>query len=123
MPYLQTVIDGCVYQIHPIYDLYAAFRDGQIIHIIKQVPNIGAKQQSVRKYGDKNQKRYHVHQFTWECYNGIIPDGKVIDHINDKREDNRLCNLHVVAEPKNSRNQPRNVTIHLWLIIVLMGEK
>ena len=35
----QIVIDGCVYQFHPIYDLCAASRDGQIIHIIKQVPS------------------------------------------------------------------------------------
>lgn len=112
---------GCVYQIHPIYDLYAAFRDGQIILLLNksQILELNSKVLC----GDKNQKRYHVHQFTWECYNGIIPDGKVIDHINDKREDNRLCNLHFVAEPKNSKNQPRNVTIHLWLIIVLMGGK
>ena len=58
----QLVIDGCVYQIHPIYDLHAASRDGKIIHIVKQVPNIGNKkstgyiQFTVRKYGDKNQK-------------------------------------------------------------------
>lgn len=31
----QLVIDGCVHQIHPIYDLYAASRDGQVIHIIR----------------------------------------------------------------------------------------
>lgn len=37
----QLVIDGCVCQIHPIYDLYAATRDGKIIHIIRQVPNAG----------------------------------------------------------------------------------
>ena len=89
----------CVYQIHPIYDLYAASRDGKIVHIIKQNPNIGFKQpngymrQRVRKYGDKNQKTYYVHRFAWECYNGVIPDGKVIDHVNDNKEDNRLCNL------------------------------
>ena len=86
----QLVIDGCVYQIHPIYDLYAAPRDDQIIHIIRQVPNAGNKNNNgymrciVRKYGDKNKKTYYVHRFTWECYNGIIPDDKVIDHINDK---------------------------------------
>ena len=36
MLFLQTVIDGCVYQIHPIYDLYAAFRDGQIILLLNK---------------------------------------------------------------------------------------
>ena len=55
----------------------------------------------VRKYGDKNQKTYHVHRFVWECYNGIIPDDKVIGHINDKKEGNRLCNLQVVTQQEN----------------------
>ena len=39
----QLAIDGCVYQIHPIYDLYAASRDGKIVHIVRQAPNIGNK--------------------------------------------------------------------------------
>ena len=30
-------------------------------------------------------------------FNGLIPDGKVIDHINDDKEDNRLCNLQIVT--------------------------
>ena len=58
----QLVIDKCVYQIHPIYNLYAASRDGKIIHIIKQDPNAGFKQPNgymrhrVRKYGAANWK-------------------------------------------------------------------
>ena len=51
---------------------------------------------SVRKYGGI-QKRYQVHRFVWECYNGIIPDGKVINHINNDKEDNRLCNLQLMT--------------------------
>lgn len=40
-----------------------------------------------RKYGDKNQKKYYVYRFVWES---MLPDDKVIDHINDDRGDNRL---------------------------------
>ena len=39
----QLVIDGCVNQIYPIYDLYVASQDGKIIHIIKQLPPNGSK--------------------------------------------------------------------------------
>lgn len=87
--------------------MYAASRDGQIIHIIPQVFNSGNKKDTdytkckVRKYGDKNQKTYQIHRFVWECYNGIIPNDKVINHINDKKEDNRLCNLRVVTQQEN----------------------
>ena len=81
----QLVIDGCVNQIHPIYDLYVASQDGKIIHIIKQLPPNGSKQRTGylqctgRKYGDKNHKTYFVHRFVWECFYGMIPDEKVID--------------------------------------------
>ena len=65
----QLVINSCAYFVHPIYNLYAASRDGKIIHIIKQVPNTGNKNHNgcmrcmVRKYGDKNRKTYSVHRF------------------------------------------------------------
>ena len=64
----QLIIDGRVYQIHPIYDLYAASRDGKIIHIIRQDPSNGNNQHTgymqccVRKYGDKNYITYFVHR-------------------------------------------------------------
>jgi len=99
----QFVINECAYYVYPIYNLDAASRDGQIIHIVKQLPNNGSKQHTgylqctVRKYGDKNHKTYHVHRFVWECFHGVIPDGKVIDHINDNRGDNRLCNLQIMT--------------------------
>ena len=105
----QLVIDGCVYKIHPIYDLHAASRDGKIIHIIKQDPIFGFKQPNgymrhrVRKYGATNRKTYYVYRFVWECSNGMIPEGKVIDHINDGRADNRLWNLQFVTQQENSK--------------------
>ena len=58
----QLVIDGCVYKIHPIHNMYATSKDGQIIHIEKQLPNNGSKQHTgyfkccVRGHGDKNPK-------------------------------------------------------------------
>ena len=51
----------------------------------------------VKKHGGK-QKTYYIHRFIWECFNGIIPEGKVIDHINNDKEDNRLCNLQLVTQ-------------------------
>ena len=40
------VIDESVYYVHPIYDLYAASRDGKIIHIIKHLPSNGHNQRN-----------------------------------------------------------------------------
>ena len=96
-------IDNCVYNVHPVYDLYASDENGNIIHIINKVPTKGAKNHNgymhcgVRKHAQPSYKTYQVHQFLWECFNGVIPEGKVIDHINNNREDNCLCNLQLVT--------------------------
>ena len=93
--------------------MYAAFKDGQIIHNIKQVQNAGNTNHNgymaftIRKYGDKNSKTYRVHRFVWECLNGVIPDGKVIAHINEDREDNRLYNLQIVTQRANCKKSAR----------------
>ena len=44
----------------------------------------------------------------WECFHDIIPDGKVVDHINDNKEDNRLCNLQVVTQQENCKKSAKN---------------
>lgn len=90
--------------------MYAASRDGKIIHIVKQVPNIGVQMRNsymlhirVKKYRGTNRKTYLVHRFVWECLHGMIPDGKVIDHISNNKEDNRLSNLQLMTQQKNSK--------------------
>ena len=55
----------------------------------------------VRKHGQNGQKGYSVHRFVYECFNGIIPDGKVIDHVNNIKDDNRLCNLQLMTHQEN----------------------
>ena len=101
-------INKCVYSVHPIYDLYASDENGNVINIIKKVPNKGDKKYngymccSIRKYGGE-QKRYQVHRFVWECFNGIIPEGKVIDPINNDKEDNRLCSLQLITQQQNCK--------------------
>ena len=102
-------INNCVYKVHPVYNLYASDKNGNIIHLVRQVPNPGHKLQSgylscmVRKHGEKRQKTYFVHRFAYECFNGKIPDGKVIDHVNNKKDDNRLCNLQLLTQQENCK--------------------
>ena len=71
-------IEKCVFSIHPIYDLYAADSDGNVINIIKRVPHKGNKNYEgylkcgVRKHCQSGFKNYYVHRFVYECFNGII---------------------------------------------------
>lgn len=47
-----------------------------------------------------------VHKIIMEVFKGVRPDGYVIDHVNDNKKDNRLCNLRYVSPSYNSR-KPR----------------
>ena len=106
-------MNDCVYSVHPIYDLYASDENGNIINIIKKVPIKGKKEYNgyihigVRKYRGKL-KMYYAHRFVWECFNGIIPEGKVIDHINNKKEDNELSNLQLVTQQQNCKKSAKD---------------
>ena len=101
-------INNCIYKVHPVFNLNASDENGNIIHLIRQVPNPGQKHKSgylicmVRKHGQNRQKHYFVHRFAYECFNGLIPDGKVIDHINNIK-DNRLCNLQLLTPQENCK--------------------
>lgn len=44
------------------------------------------------------------HIIVWETFNGKIPDGYQIDHINTIRTDNRLENLRIVTHKENCNN-------------------
>ena len=109
-------INNCVYKVHPVYNLYASDENGNIIHLVKQVPSTGNKRKNgylfcmVRKHGQNGQngqKGYYVHRFVYECFNGIIPDGEVIDHVNNIKDDNRLCNLQLMTQQENCKKSAK----------------
>ena len=60
----KLIINNRVFKTHPIYTLYAASRDGYIIHIIKQKPNKGNKDRhgymkcKVRQHGQSGFENY-----------------------------------------------------------------
>ena len=62
----------------------------------------------MRKYAQPGHKVYLVHRFIWECYNGLIADEKVIDHINNKKDDNQLSNLQLLTQSENNRKSVKD---------------
>ncbi len=49
-------------------------------------------------------KNYGVNRIIWEIFNGTIPSGMVIDHLNRNPKDNRIENLACKTYAGNARN-------------------
>lgn len=56
-------------------------------------------------YGGRERRHHHV---VWEKANGAIPEGFELDHINGKKDDNRLENLRLVSHKENLKNKARH---------------
>jgi hypothetical protein len=61
-----------------------------------------------KPYYDGKPHNKYAHRMVWEYYNGEIPEGMQIDHINDDRADNRLENLRLSTNKSNIRRRSYN---------------
>lgn len=48
-------------------------------------------------------KKHKVSRLVWEAFNGPIPEGMQVNHINEDKHDNRLENLNLMT-PRDNRN-------------------
>lgn len=55
---------------------------------------IGLSKNNILRY-------YHVHRIVWEAFNGPIPEGMQVNHINEDKTDNRLVNLNLMTRKEN----------------------
>ena len=52
-------------------------------------------------------KHMSVHRMVWEAFNGSIPVGLTINHLNGTKADNRLSNLEVCSRSENIQHAMR----------------
>lgn len=59
-------------------------------------------------YGNGLTVPHYVHRFIYEWFNGPIPEGYQINHINEFKTDNRLENLELVTQKENIQKRSYN---------------
>lgn len=85
------------------YNVYVS-KDGLIYYVKND--KLVLRKNNVQKGYVRNQTakgQCLQHRIVWETFNGEIPDGYEVDHINAVRDDNRLCNLQMLTRLDNMR--------------------
>jgi hypothetical protein len=90
------------------------YRDGELER--KESNNgkyfVGSVNSSGYLQTEHKQKVYMVHRIIWEMYNGEIPNGMQIDHIDRNPLNNNIENLRLATQAQNQINstKPKNNT-------------
>lgn len=97
---------------HHIYPKYKATIDGKVINTNYHNRGIEVETayftipftqyKAFKIYPER--KNYLVHRFIWECFNGPIPNGLEIDHIDGDPTNNKLENLKIGTHKENCSN-------------------
>ena len=62
----------------------------------------------VRLYKNSIGKMYLIHRLIWETFNGQIPEGYELNHLDEIPSNNRLSNLSLVTHKENINYGTRN---------------
>jgi len=52
-----------------------------------------------------NSKSYKVHRLIWVMFNGDIPNGLLVDHVDRNISNNKIENLRLLTKSMNARNR------------------
>lgn len=87
--------------------MYIATSCGEVIgkrgRVLKQILKPNGYLHFSRSEGYGNPQQTLTHRFVWEHFNGPIPKGLVVDHVDGDRLNNRLENLQVITCRENIR--------------------
>lgn len=85
---------------HPILFGYSADLHGNVYGLRGQVMKGCDATVGYRQYEFAG-ITYLGHRFMWECFNGAIPEGLVVNHIDHNKQNNALSNLELLTQEAN----------------------
>lgn len=96
--YIEEINDNV--EINPLTGEIRYLKDG-----VYQYPNISAAPTEYFCFGFKG-KYFKIHRLIARFFLDFDENsGLIIDHINNNRHDNRVCNLRIVSSKENARNR------------------
>jgi len=92
------------------------YRDGLLFNRVNRNPRAMKGQQAgVASKGGSgyrslqyNGVKTSAHRVIWEMFNGAIPEGMQVDHINQDKSDDRIENLRLVNQSQNQFNSSKS---------------
>ena len=86
---------------------YAINIDGEVANLKTGLIVKGSERNGYLRISIEN-KQYSIHRLIWETFNGTIPEGYCIDHIDGNRANNSISNLRLTTQSENMKNAMKN---------------
>lgn len=87
---------------------YYITKDGEVINVSKKIKIRLEKSGNYLRFSghyNLNGKHFLVHRAVWEAFNGEIPEGYDIDHIDGNPHNNKLENLQAITRAENIKKR------------------
>ena len=87
------------------------YKDGKLLWKTSRSNVIAVGQEAGTRYAKGYRRVYFdgkthgVHRVIWQMFNGDIPDGMQVDHIDGNPENNKIENLRLVTSQQNAMNR------------------
>ena len=98
------------------WNKYLRYEDGKLYWKVREGKDQGTKMWNTRYSGTEagyirddgyrslriNKKGYFSHRIIWEMFNGKIPEGMEIDHIDFNPDNNKISNLQALTRKRHN---------------------
>lgn len=113
------------------FSKYTVTEDGKVIsktqnyngHILTGSTNRDGYHTLCLRCKDNKSRLYYHHRVVWFYFNGVIPDGYEINHKDENKSNNSLCNLELKTRTDNIRYGTRTERASITNSIVQKGRK